>query len=146
VTEQPSTTIPTPAVLDAFGVKGAALPLAGGQGRSVRVGGFVFKPAEGTDDEVEWAASLFETLAPNRGFRIPLPLRASDGRCIVDGWTASEFLTGEGVRKGIGLMCSAPAEPSMPLCETCPGPTSSIGKGIPGLWPTGSRGESRTST
>ncbi|MGW3498138.1 aminoglycoside phosphotransferase [Streptomyces sp. NPDC001020] len=95
MTELPSNAVPAPAVLDAFGVKGTPVPLVGGQGRSVLVGGFVFKPAEGPADEVEWAASLFETLAPSSGFRVPLPLRAADGRSVVDGWTASEFLTGE---------------------------------------------------
>jgi uncharacterized protein (TIGR02569 family) len=95
VTEHPSNTTPPRAVLDAFGVKGTPVPLAGGQGQSVLVGGFVFKPAEGAEDEVEWAASLFEKLVPDSRFRVPLPLRAADGRCLVDGWTASEFLTGE---------------------------------------------------
>ncbi|WP_329459609.1 aminoglycoside phosphotransferase [Streptomyces sp. NBC_01497] len=95
MTEQQRDTIPPRPVLDAFGVRGAPVPLPGGQGRSVLVGGFVFKPAEGAGDEVEWAASLFETLAPGRGFRVPRPLRATDGRSLVDGWTAGEFLTGE---------------------------------------------------
>ncbi|MGW0538436.1 aminoglycoside phosphotransferase [Streptomyces sp. NPDC003032] len=95
MTELPSNAVPPPAVLDAFGVKGTPVPLVGGQGRSVLVGGFVFKPAEGTEDEAEWAASLFETLAPGSGFRIPLQLRAVGGPSVVDGWTASEFLTGE---------------------------------------------------
>lgn len=102
MTELRSNAVPAPAVLDAFGVQGSAVPLAGGQGRSVLVGGFVFKPAEGPEDEVEWAASLFEELAvrsedpaPGSGFRVPLPLRAGDGRAVVDGWTASGFVTGE---------------------------------------------------
>ncbi|MDG4862685.1 aminoglycoside phosphotransferase [Streptomyces sp. T-3] len=95
VTQLPSSAVPSPAVRNAFGVKGPAVPLVGGQGRTVLVDGFAFKPAEGADDEVEWAASLFEKLAPGNGFRVPLPLRAADGRSVVDGWTASEFLTGE---------------------------------------------------
>ncbi|MFD3655014.1 aminoglycoside phosphotransferase [Streptomyces sp. NPDC058620] len=95
MTDLPSDAVPPRRVLDAFGVKGIPVPLAGGQGRSVLVSGFVFKPAEGAEDEVEWAASLFEELAPGRGFRVPLPLRAADGRSVVDGWTASEFLSGE---------------------------------------------------
>ncbi|WP_329118104.1 aminoglycoside phosphotransferase [Streptomyces sp. NBC_01465] len=95
MTQLLSNTLPPSAVLDAFGVKGTPVPLVGGQGRSVLVGRFVFKPAEGPEDEVEWAASLFEKLAPDSGFRVPLPLRAADGRSVVDGWTASEFLNGE---------------------------------------------------
>ncbi|MFD6425911.1 aminoglycoside phosphotransferase [Streptomyces sp. NPDC060198] len=95
MTEPLSNTVPPPAVLEAFGVKGDAVPLVGGQGRSVLVGRAVFKPAEGPEDEVEWAASLFERLAPSSDFRVPLPLRATDGRSVVGGWTAGEFLTGE---------------------------------------------------
>ncbi|MFF2654576.1 aminoglycoside phosphotransferase [Streptomyces sp. NPDC058045] len=74
---------------------GVPVPLAGGQGRSVRVGGAVLKPAEGSDEEAEWAAELAESLVHGSGFRVPRPLRAADGRCVVDGWTACEFLAGE---------------------------------------------------
>lgn len=59
VTEPSGNTVPSSAVLDAFGAKGAPVPLIGGQGRSVLVGGFVFKPAEGAEDEIEWAARAF---------------------------------------------------------------------------------------
>ncbi|MFD7528855.1 aminoglycoside phosphotransferase [Streptomyces sp. NPDC059849] len=95
MTELPGNAVPPPSVLDAFGVRDTPVPLVGGQGRSVLAGGFVFKPAEGSEDEAEWAASLFETLAPGSGYRVPLPLRAADGRSVVDGWTACEFLAGE---------------------------------------------------
>ncbi|MCZ4095272.1 MULTISPECIES: phosphotransferase [Streptomyces] len=95
MTEQLSNALPSASVLEAFGVRGSPVQLAGGQGRSVLVGGFVFKPAEGPEDETEWAASLLEGLAAGSGFRVPRPLRAADGRSVVDGWTAGEFLTGE---------------------------------------------------
>ncbi|MCX5397587.1 aminoglycoside phosphotransferase [Streptomyces sp. NBC_00102] len=95
MTEQPNDPVPPRTVLDAFRVTGTPVRLAGGQGLSVRVGGYVFKPAEGTEAEVSWAASLFETVASGRGFRVPRPLRTADGRCLVDGWTAHEFLAGE---------------------------------------------------
>ncbi|MFF0739427.1 aminoglycoside phosphotransferase [Streptomyces sp. NPDC004111] len=105
MTEPPSTppnTVPIPsrAVLDAFrvpsdGPGNSPVPLSGGQGRSVLVGGYVFKPAEGAEEEAEWGTAVWEELVPNGGFRVPRPLRAADGRCVVDGWTASEFLPGE---------------------------------------------------
>ncbi|RAJ72727.1 uncharacterized protein (TIGR02569 family) [Streptomyces sp. PsTaAH-137] len=100
VSELPSDAVPPPAVLDAFGVTGSAVPLAGGQGRSVLVGGYVFKPAEGANDEVEWATALFESLARDGGFRVPPPLRAADGRCVVDGWMASGFVLGRAGPQG----------------------------------------------
>ncbi|MEV6106769.1 aminoglycoside phosphotransferase [Streptomyces sp. NPDC051940] len=91
----PDGVVPSRRVLDAFGVGGDPVPLPGGQGRSVRVGGFVFKPAEESADEVEWGVRLREALAPGHGFRVARPLRAADGRCVVDGWTADAFLAGE---------------------------------------------------
>ncbi|MFB4422768.1 phosphotransferase [Streptomyces sp. QL37] len=95
MTEPLNDAVPPRPVLDAFGVEGPPVPLAGGQGRSVLVGGYVFKPAEGAEAEAEWGASLFEELPADSGFRTPRPLRAADGRSVVDGWTASGFLTGE---------------------------------------------------
>jgi uncharacterized protein (TIGR02569 family) len=87
--------LPPAVVLDAFQVEGVPARLAGGQGQSVRVGGFVFKPADGAVEEIEWTAEVFEKVASGSGFRVPRPLRAADGRCVVDGWCAAEFLPGE---------------------------------------------------
>lgn len=97
MTDQPSRARPLPpaSVLAAFGVQGDPVPLAGGQERSVRVDGYVFKPAGSDEGESEWAASLLEGLAPGSGFRVPRPLRTADGRSVVDGWTAVRFLPGE---------------------------------------------------
>jgi uncharacterized protein (TIGR02569 family) len=60
----------------------------------VRVGDFVFKPVGGATEEAEWAATVYEGLVP-AGFRVPMPLRAADGRSVVDGWSAAEFLDGQ---------------------------------------------------
>ncbi|MFI6119589.1 aminoglycoside phosphotransferase [Streptomyces sp. NPDC051064] len=95
MTEPGIDAVPPRPVLHAFGVQGTPVPLAGGQGRSVLVGGYVFKPAVGAEAEAEWGASLFDELATGSGFRVPLPLRAADGRSVVNGWTAGEFLSGE---------------------------------------------------
>ncbi|MDX3378693.1 aminoglycoside phosphotransferase [Streptomyces sp. ME02-6991-2A] len=92
--EQPSVILPPRSVLDAFGVRGVPEPLTGGQGRSVRVGGAVLKPAEGTEGESEWAASVLERLPRGAGFRVPRPLRSAEGDAVVEGWTAAEFLDG----------------------------------------------------
>ncbi|MGW1202823.1 phosphotransferase [Streptomyces cyaneofuscatus] len=92
--EQPSVILPPRSVLDAFGVRGIPEPLTGGQGRSVRVGGAVLKPAEGTEGESEWAASVFEWLPRGAGFRVPRPLRSAGGGAVVEGWTAAEFTEG----------------------------------------------------
>ncbi|MEV4876704.1 aminoglycoside phosphotransferase [Streptomyces cyaneofuscatus] len=92
--EQPSVILPPRSVLDAFGLRGIPEPLAGGQGRSVRVGAAVLKPAEGAEGESEWAASVLERLPRGAGFRVPRPLRSAEGDAVVEGWTAAEFVDG----------------------------------------------------
>ncbi|MYX11891.1 phosphotransferase [Streptomyces sp. SID8374] len=92
--EQPRVTLPPQSVLDAFDLRGTPEPLTGGQGRSVRVGGAVLKPAEGAEGESEWAASLLERLPRGAGFRVPRPLRSAEGAGVVEGWTAAEFMDG----------------------------------------------------
>ncbi len=85
---------PVPAaVLDAFGLTGPAQQLPGGEGHSVRVGAAVLKPTE-DGPEARWTAELL-TRVESVGFRLARPLRALDGRWVVDGWSASGFVAGE---------------------------------------------------
>jgi uncharacterized protein (TIGR02569 family) len=86
------TPVPT-AVLDAFGLPSQGHPLPGGEGRSFRHGDAVLKPAD-DPAEAAWSARLLAGIE-QRGFRLPRPLRARDGRWVVDGWTASEYLDGQ---------------------------------------------------
>ena len=84
---------PVPAaVLDAFGLTGPAHELPGGEGRSVRVGEASLKPTE-DGPEARWTAELLTRVAAD-GFRLARPLRALDGRWVVDGWSASRFVEG----------------------------------------------------
>jgi uncharacterized protein (TIGR02569 family) len=80
------------AVLAAFGLPPHATRLPGGAGRTVRSGDAVLKPVDNEDGAI-WAAELFVHLEP-RGFRIARPLRARDGRWVVDGWAAWQHLPG----------------------------------------------------
>lgn len=84
--------LPSAAVLDAFALDGPPVPLPGGQGCSVRVGGVVLKPVDDLDEAV-WLAELPGRVVQD-GFRFPRPLRAGDGSWVVDGWSATGFVVG----------------------------------------------------
>lgn len=91
------TAAPPAPVRDAFGLVGDRVPLEGGQGGSIRVGDAVLKPVGGAGEETAWAAGIAERLcvSGSDGFRVPRPLRAADGRYLVDGWAGAEYLPGE---------------------------------------------------
>lgn len=79
---------PAPDVLERFGVRGDPEPLAGGTGRTWRVGGLVFKPLDRAAREIPWEAELFAGIEED-GFRVARPRPE-----IVDGWTAWTFVEG----------------------------------------------------
>jgi uncharacterized protein (TIGR02569 family) len=85
---------PPPAVLAAFGVAGCRpVLLSGGQGTSWLAGDVVVKPAEDDREELTWQARVFAQI-PSAGFRLARPRRAADGSLCVDGWCATEYVTG----------------------------------------------------
>ena len=86
-------TAPPDHVRSAFGVPGE-LPhlMSGGRGRTYRCGGVVLKPTEDSA-EASWLAGVFEQLwVP--GVRWARPVRSSDGRSVIAGWTAHRFVAG----------------------------------------------------
>jgi uncharacterized protein (TIGR02569 family) len=85
---------PSAAVLAAFGVAGSrAVALAGGQGVSWAAGDVVLKRADVDLEELAWQAQIFSQI-PLAGFRLAPPRRAADGSLSVDGWCATEHVTG----------------------------------------------------
>lgn len=80
-------------VLDAFGLSGSQIPLAGGEGNSVRVDNAVLKPAGGDVEATNWTATLMDSVVED-GFRVARPLRTRDGAWSFEGWTASTYLPG----------------------------------------------------
>jgi uncharacterized protein (TIGR02569 family) len=86
---------PPPAeVLEAFGADGAPEQLAGGSGKSWRVGDLVLKP--GCDaPQVEWVATAVEAVADTADFRMSRHARAREGQWVVDGWAATGWLDGD---------------------------------------------------
>lgn len=85
---------PPPAVLAAFGAAGSRpFPLSGGQGRSWVAGDVVVKPVDVDLEELAWQARTFSRIS-SVGFRLARPRRAGDGSLCVDGWCATEYVTG----------------------------------------------------
>ncbi len=80
-------------MLAAFGLMGDAVRLSGGQGGSFRVGEAVLKPAEPDLRLTQWAAETLATIE-EAGFRVPRPLRTTEGSWTNGGWTASQFVPG----------------------------------------------------
>jgi uncharacterized protein (TIGR02569 family) len=80
-------------VLAAFGVAGGLKPLAGGRGQSFVGDGVVLKPV-GDDVEASWSAEVLAAIEEG-GFRVARPVRASNGRWVVDGWAAHEQVAGD---------------------------------------------------
>src|SRR3954462_4769825 len=87
---------PPEVVLAAFEAAATPEPLYGGQGRSWRAGGIVFKPLDAFPEAVEWQASVLPKV-PVAIFRAAPPIRATDGRIVVDGWTAGKHVEGNHV-------------------------------------------------
>lgn len=88
-----SAAAPPEHVLRAFGAPAAPPELLdGGQGRTWRAENIVLKPV--TDPaEASWLASTCEQLHV-AGVRLARPVRSSDGRWVVSGWSAQRFVTG----------------------------------------------------
>jgi uncharacterized protein (TIGR02569 family) len=82
-------------VLAAFGAAGEPVPLPSGEGTSWLAGDVVLKPVQLSmaEEEVRWQAEVLGSLRL-RCVRVAFPLRARDGRLVVDGWYAMERLEG----------------------------------------------------
>ena len=83
-------------IISAFHCTGKRQLLTGGEGHSLRVGHYVFKPVENVE-RYNWSCSLLLKLS-RRGFRISEPRRSIDGSFVYHGWAASTFEPGEHVK------------------------------------------------
>jgi len=80
-------------VLTAFSATVAELePMPGGRGRVWRAGSAVIRSVD-DPAEASWLATVFEQ-RPVPGVRIARPIRSTDGRWVVSGWTAHRFVSG----------------------------------------------------
>jgi uncharacterized protein (TIGR02569 family) len=89
-----TTDAPPQHVCAAFGVRGERLLLldSGTSGLVWRVGELVLKPVPSTA-EAAWVAQMLDGLEVD-GVRLARPLRSTDGRWVVAGWSAARFLAG----------------------------------------------------
>jgi uncharacterized protein (TIGR02569 family) len=83
---------PSPEVLAAWSVR-EQRSLAGGQGTAIATGDLVLKPVE-DEREAAWLADVLDALPHRDDLRVLRPVRAGDGRWVVDGWSAFEHLDG----------------------------------------------------
>ncbi|KAK9360604.1 hypothetical protein V1504DRAFT_454029 [Lipomyces starkeyi] len=84
-----------PFVIEAFEAEGEVVAATGGMGTSYYVGNAVFKHVANQDQaQAAWCASVFDGLKVD-GVRIPRPLLSSQDSYVVNGWSASEFVSGE---------------------------------------------------
>ncbi len=86
-------TAPPDHVRAAFGVSNDIPQLmSGGRGQTYRCGGVVLKPTA-DPAQASWLAGTFEHLwIP--GVRVARPVRSSDGRWVIAGWTAHRYVAG----------------------------------------------------
>ncbi len=104
----PTSTQPPEHILRAFGATGGDLELlSGGQGRTWRSGNIVLKPV-GEPAEASWLASTFEQLHVS-GVRLARPVRSSDGRWVVAGWSAQRFVSGSPAPRPDEILTAAQA-------------------------------------
>jgi uncharacterized protein (TIGR02569 family) len=81
-------------VLRAFGTASGPERLSDGAHATWRSGDVVLKPADITEEQLRWQASLLQRVAGNEGFRVPQMIEAEDGRLVVEGWYAMTLLPG----------------------------------------------------
>ena len=78
----------------AFGGYGDPESLPGGENPAWRVGNVVLKRVDVPIAQLEWQASLFDSLQAQAAFRVPSAVRSDDGGLSVDGWYGTKFLRG----------------------------------------------------
>jgi hypothetical protein len=86
---------PPKEIIKAFNLKGDIKLLPGGQGRTFQVEEIVVKFYPFTsEEEIRWLAELSQKLDPS-SFRLQQYIKAKNGRYLIRGWGAHQFLEGE---------------------------------------------------
>lgn len=82
---------PPASVLDAFQAKNPVL-LPGGEGRTYRARNIILKPAD-NERETSWIAETLNGIKRG-GFRLPLYIKSTTGKWVVNGWSAQQYVEG----------------------------------------------------
>jgi uncharacterized protein (TIGR02569 family) len=82
---------PPVVVRRAFGVDGAPVLLAGGEGRSWRCGDAVLKWVGGAP-QFSWIASVLSEFVTPASIIVPRPVVARSGMWVADGWSCTEYV------------------------------------------------------
>jgi len=85
--------MPNKEILEAFGCKGEARLLSGGEGRSYLARDIVLKPIDNIEEAI-WVADLMNAIVEDE-FRVARPIKARNGSWIYQSWTAFKYLEGE---------------------------------------------------
>lgn len=83
---------PSPEILRAFQCEGSLERLAGGEGRSFKIGKHVLKPVDDVAQH-EWSCSIISQL-DSPAFRTSKPIRSQSGTYVHKGWSASRYEPG----------------------------------------------------
>lgn len=88
-------------VLTSFGLDGEPRLLAGGEGRTYRIGDVIVR-RENQDElpGATFAADLFSNIEESPEFRVSRPVRSGDGGWLVDGWSAWTCVDGRPAEAG----------------------------------------------
>jgi uncharacterized protein (TIGR02569 family) len=84
---------PPRAAIEAFGLVGTPLPLAGGRGNAWHVGELVLRPLADGEPPLDWQADVLGSIARDE-FRLSLPRKTLDGAFACEGWCAWQFVEG----------------------------------------------------
>ena len=84
---------PSADILQAFGTTKPPVSILGGQGENYRSGNVILKPAK-DDEETNWVAEFYLSVECEE-FRLPRPIRSTQGNYVYNGWQAWEYVEGK---------------------------------------------------
>ncbi len=97
---------PPSQILSAFRIDEPLQPLPVGQGTAWGAEELVLKPLDMSREQMSWQEKVLNDIR-EAGFRLARPVRAPDGRLVIDGWVAWQRLEGEHRPRHWAEICAA---------------------------------------